>query len=71
MARFEQILCKEQYELEVFFPGLPPSSRGQGLIEPSIIGRLKAVLDQYPDDGQILKARIKKLPNQINPSVDQ
>ena len=41
------------------FPGLPPSSRGQGLIERSTIGRLKAVLDQYPDDGQILKARLQ------------
>ena len=26
-------------------------------IQPSLIQQLKAILDQYPDDGQILKVR--------------
>ena len=28
-----------------------------GLIRPSLIRQLRAILDQYPDDGQILKVR--------------
>ena len=29
-----------------------------GLIRPSLIRQLRAILDQYPDDGQILKVHI-------------
>ena len=36
--------------------GLPRSKRDQEFILPSKIKLLKTVLDQYPDDGQILKA---------------
>lgn len=32
-------------------------SDGFDLIEPSLIQQLKKILDQYPDDGQILKVR--------------
>ena len=31
------------------------SGDGFDLIEPSLIQQLKKILDQYPDDGQILK----------------
>ena len=31
---------------------------GFNLIQPSLIQQLKAILDQYPDDGQILKVTI-------------
>ena len=30
---------------------------GFDLIEPSLIQQLKKILDQYPDDGQVLKVR--------------
>ena len=30
---------------------------GFNLIQPSLIQQLKTILDQYPDDGQILKVR--------------
>lgn len=33
------------------------NSDGFDLIEPSLIQQLKKILDQYPDDGQILKVR--------------
>ena len=29
-----------------------------GLIRPSLIKQLRSILDQYPDDGQILKVGI-------------
>ena len=32
-----------------------------GLIRPSLIRQLRAILDQYPDDGQILKVYILAL----------
>ena len=31
---------------------------GFNLIQPSLIQQLKTILDQYPDDGQILKVTI-------------
>ena len=34
-----------------------PFSLGFNLIQPSLIEQLKKILDQYPDDGQILKVR--------------
>ena len=30
---------------------------GFDLIQPSLIQQLRSILDQYPDDGQILKVR--------------
>lgn len=30
---------------------------GFNLIQPTLIQQLKTILDQYPDDGQILKVR--------------
>ena len=36
------------------------NSDGFDLIEPSLIQQLKKILDQYPDDGQILKVRTYK-----------
>ena len=30
---------------------------GFNIIQPSLIQQLKTILDQYPDDGQILKVR--------------
>jgi len=30
---------------------------GFDLIEPSLIQQLRSILDQYPDDGQILKVK--------------
>ena len=39
---------------------------GFNLIQPSLIQQLKTILDQYPDDGQILKVRnVKTLGNFI------
>ena len=32
-----------------------PKEEDFGLIRPSLIRQLRAILDQYPDDGQILK----------------
>ena len=29
-----------------------------GIIRPSLLRQLKAILDQYPDDGQILKVML-------------
>jgi len=31
---------------------------GFDLIQPSLIQQLRTILDQYPDDGQILKVRV-------------
>ncbi len=46
---------------------------GFDLIEPSLIQHLKKILDQYPDDGQILKVRKflqkKFFGLQINPLI--
>ena len=39
---------------------------GFDLIQPSLIQQLRTILDQYPDDGQILKVHSPK----INPSPD-
>ena len=36
-------------------------SSGFDLIQPSLIQQLKKILDQYPDDGQILKVRQRLL----------
>ena len=36
-------------------------SSGFNLIQPSLIQQLKKILDQYPDDGQILKVRQRLL----------
>ena len=39
----------------VRFVGDTDDDDGFNLIEPSLIQKLKSVLSQYPDDGQILK----------------
>ena len=43
-------------------------SSGFNLIQPSLIQQLKKILDQYPDDGQILKVRqrlFKRFQSQV------
>ena len=36
---------------------------GFDLIQPSLIQQLRSILDQYPDDGQILKVRMVTIRN--------
>ena len=39
----------------LFIPADNDDDDGFNLIQPSLIKQLKTILDQYPDDGQILK----------------
>ena len=46
------------------------------MIQPSLIQQLRKILDEYPDDGQVLKVKLdfggggalysSKLPNEMN-----
>ena len=36
-------------------PGTGDDEEDYGMIRPSLIRQLRSILDQYPDDGQILK----------------
>ena len=38
-----------------FYPAAEKGGRNFGLIQPTLIQQLKKILDEYPDDGQILK----------------
>ena len=41
----------------VFLILVNEDDEGFNLIQPTLIQQLKTILDQYPDDGQILKVR--------------
>ena len=45
----------ELNECDIFFLTDDVDVENFGLIRPSLIRLLRAILDQYPDDGQILK----------------
>ena len=40
---------------DTFLPTDDIDEENYGLIRPSLIRQLRSILDQYPDDGQILK----------------
>ena len=42
---------------KIFWILVDEDDEGFNLIQPSLIQQLKTILDQYPDDGQILKVR--------------
>ena len=44
-------------KIKVFWILVDENDDGFNLIQPSLIQQLKTILDQYPDDGQILKVR--------------
>ena len=50
---------------DIFFYCLPADNDDDGfnLIQPSLIQQLRTILDQYPDDGQILKVRMAAIRN--------
>ena len=47
----------KEKKLKVFWILVDEDDDGFNLIQPSLIQQLKTILDQYPDDGQILKVR--------------
>ena len=57
-----------------FFYFLPADNKdddGFNLIQPSLIQQLRTILDQYPDDGQILKVRMATIRNLKFAAPDQ
>ena len=46
---------EEWNECDIFVLTEDVDEENFGLIRPSLIRQLRAILDQYPDDGQILK----------------
>ena len=54
-AIFHQFLFFQ--EKKNFWILVDEDDEGFNLIQPSLIQQLKTILDQYPDDGQILKVR--------------
>ena len=50
------LLFQEKY-YDIFWILVDEDDEGFNLIQPTLIQQLKTILDQYPDDGQILKVR--------------
>ena len=49
----------------VRFVGETDNDDGFNLIQPSLIQQLKSILNQYPDDGQILKVLLAATKNYL------
>ena len=49
----------------VRFVGDTDNDDGFNLIQPSLIQQLKSILNQYPDDGQILKVLLAATKNYL------
>ena len=47
------------------FLGHEEDEFNKGIILPNVIVSLKKILDQYPDDGQILKVRLSNASHHI------
>lgn len=56
--------CLESYNY-VRFLGDTDHDDGFNLIQPSLIQQLKSILNQYPDDGQILKVLLAATKNYL------
>ena len=54
-----------------FLPADNNDDDGFNLIQPSLIQQLRTILDQYPDDGQILKVRMATIRNLKFAAPDQ